>query len=162
MSNEVLDRVESLHKGLLSVEEQRDLAADLGASSDPESEAALFLLLGNEDPIVRYNAIVALGFDRGVRSATPLLKSLAISDPDEDCRDASVSVLGNMFQNTKDREVLSIIGSLALSDPDEIIRRSAYKAALIVYGISREEHLSLLQDGKLAMDAEKIRMILAS
>ena len=67
-----------------------------------------------------------------------------------------------MFQNTKDREVLSILGSLALSDPDEIVRRSAYKAALIVYGVSRPEHLSLLQDKALVVDAEKIGMMLAN
>src|ERR1700723_442775 len=162
MSNDLLGRIEALDKGLLSVEEQRDLAAALGTARDARSEAALLSLLGNEEAIVRYNAIIALGFDRGIRSAAPILKKIATSDPDEDCRDAAVSVLGNIFQNTKDREVLSILGSLALSDADEIIRRSAYKAALIVYGVSREEHLSLLQDKTLVVDTEKVGMMLAN
>ena|ERR1035437_9636779 len=159
MSDDLHQRLQRMEEGQLSLEELRGLAADLGSSNDEISEKALLVLLMHTDPIVRYNAIVAAGFDVGLRSAAPQLKAIAKNDSDEDCRDASVSALGNMFQNGRDQDVLVILCSVALNDADENIRRSAYKSALIVNGVSRDEHLSLLQDRNLVVDREKIAMM---
>jgi hypothetical protein len=150
-----------LQRGRLPIEEQRNLAADFGKLKDPASEAALVSLLSNGDPIVRYNAIIALGFDRGVRSASTTIATILDSDPDEDCRSASASVLGHMFQSTKDEKVLQVVGRAALHDPDEDVRRSAYKAALIVWGVSPGEHLSLLRNETLIVDPDKIKSLLS-
>jgi HEAT repeat protein len=153
-------QIDRLGRGDLPIDEQRSLAADLGGLKDPASEATLISLLGNSDPIVRYNAIIALGFDRCARSASTIITAMLKSDPDEDCRSASAGALGQMFQKTKDQKVLQAVGVAALQDPDEGVRRSAYKAALIVWGVSPEEHLSLLRDETLVVEPDKIKSLL--
>jgi len=154
-------QIDRLGRGDLPIDEQRSLAADLGRLKDPASEAALISLLGSSDSIVRYNAIIALGFDRGVRSASTIFTSLLENDPDEDCRSASAGALGQMFQKTKDRKVLQAVGNAALEDSDEYVRRSAYKAALIVWGVPPEEHLALLRNETLVVDPDKIKSLLS-
>ena len=151
-----------LENGQLPLEEQRSMTADLGLLEDKRSEEVLLSLLGNADPITRYNAVTALGFDRGVRSAAPLLRSMLADDPDEDCRGASASALGQLLQNSNDSEAICSLALAALNDPDEIVRRSAYKAALIVRGISPEDHLALLRDESLTVDIERVRSWLSS
>lgn len=161
MSEDFSVQINRLGRGELPIDEQRTLAADLGKLTDQASEAILISLLANSDPIVRYNAIIALGFDRGVRSASTILKSLLENDPDEDCRSASAGALGQMFQKTKDQEVLHAVGRAALKDPDEGVRRSAYKAALIVWGVSPEEHLALLRNETLVVEPDKVESLLS-
>ena len=161
MSEDASIQIERFEKGQLSIEEQRNLAADLGSLTDMKSQATLISFLGNEDPITRYNAIIALGFDRGVRAVSSTLTRMLESDPDEDCRSASAAALGQMFQNTNDQSVLQVLGSSALHDSDKAVSRSAYKAALIVHGVSPEEHLALLRDEALAVNREKVGLMLS-
>jgi HEAT repeat protein len=161
MPEKIAIQIDRLDRGQLLIDEQRSLAADLGSLTDATSEAILISLLGNSDPIVRYNAIIALGFDRGVRLASPILIRMVEDDPDEDCRSASASALGHMFQNTKDRDMLQVLSAAALHDPDDEVRRSAYRGVLIVSGVSPEEHLSLLRDEALLVDPDKVRRILS-
>jgi hypothetical protein len=66
-----------------------------------------------------------------------------------------------MFQKTKDRKVLQAVGNAALEDSDEYVRRSAYKAALIVWGVPPEEHLALLRNETLVVDPDKIKSLLS-
>jgi HEAT repeat protein len=161
MPEDISVQIDRFERGQLPIDEQRSLAADLGSLKDPASEVTLISMLGNNDLIVRYNAIIAVGFDRGVRSASTIIAALLETDPDEDCRSASAGALGQMFQRTKDQKVLQAVGGAALRDPDEGVRRSAYKAALIVSGVSPEEHLSLLRNETLVVDRDKIRSLLS-
>ena len=94
MPEDISVQIDRLGRGELLIDGQRSLAADLGRLKDTASEATLISLLGNSDPIVRYNAIIALGFDRGVRSASTIITALLENDPDEDCRSASAGASG--------------------------------------------------------------------
>jgi HEAT repeat protein len=162
MSEDAYEQLERFQNGPLTLVELRSLAADLGMMNDERSQAILLSLLENDDPITRYNAVIALAFDRGVRAAIPFFTVMLDNDPDEDCRSASASALGHLLQNTQDSMVIRSLALAALNDPDEIVRRSAYKSALIANGVSSEEHLALLRNESLPVDLEKIQYMLTS
>jgi len=162
MPEDAYAQLERFQNGKLTLIELRSLTADMGQMNDEKSETILLSLLRNDDPITRYNAVMALAFDRGVQSALPFLTKMLIDDPDEDCRSAAAAALGQLLQNTQDSAAIKSLAFASLHDPDEIVRRSAYKSALIVGGVSTEEHLALLRDESLLVDIGRIQSMLSS
>jgi HEAT repeat protein len=145
----------------LSLEDTRDLARELGQRKFERGVPILLKLLDDSDYIVRYNAVVSIGFDLHQESAAKRLLVLAENDEDDDCRRAAAAV-GNLLQNSRDPRALSALGKLARSDPDEDVRRAAYKSLLIVNGVTQEEHLNLIRDNSIEVDAEIVEQILSS
>jgi len=80
-------------------------------------------------------------------------------DADEDVRDVAAGALRTIWQGAKDPRVLEALAKAALNDPDEDVRRSAYKALLIVAGVPRDQHLQLLTGGSLAVDPARVQAI---
>jgi HEAT repeat protein len=153
---------QALHKwrqGRASLDEIRALTRELGNQHFAPGIPALAQLLDHEDEIVRYNAAMALGFELHHKPATDKLLALLASDADEDVRDVAAGALGTLWQSTKDHRVVKALATAALDDPDEDIRQSAYKALLIVNGVSREEHLQLLTGGSLPVDPARVKAI---
>ena len=148
-------------EGCASLDEIRDLAADLGNAHYAHGIPALLELLDNGDEIVRYNAINSLGFEFNHKGAIGKLILLLQADPDADCRDAAAGALGNICQNSGDTRVMSALARAARGDQDEGVRRGAYKALIIVNGVSRDEHLRLVKTMSLKVDKNHIQEMLA-
>jgi HEAT repeat protein len=146
--------------GQASLEEVQLLAADLGNQHFEPGIPVLLELLDHEDPIVRYNAAMSLAFEFHHVPATERLLSLLALDPDDDCRSVAAGALGALRQNTKDRRVLEALGQASLNDRDEYVRNSAYKSLQIVNGVSREEHLQILQNRDLSVNPARVQAIL--
>jgi hypothetical protein len=142
-----------------SLEEVRALAAEIGNQHWARATPVLIELLSHEDAIVRYNAINSLSFELNERLAEQKVLNILGSDQDEDCRRVSAGALGYLFQNTRNREVLTALANAAMSDSDDDVRGAAYKALLIVSGVSREEHLELLRKEVVNVDPERVRSI---
>lgn len=143
-----------------SLDQVRSLAADLGNRHFAAGIPVLVQLLDHEDEIVRYNAVNSLAFEFGYKPAAERLLTMLAVDPAEDCRLVAGAALGNLFQNSKDRDVLAALAKAAINDPDEDVRSSAYKALLIVNGVSREEHLRVLTGPSLPVDPARVKAIL--
>jgi HEAT repeat protein len=152
-------RLEAWSRGLVSLEETRSLAADLGNQHYAQGILALMELLGQDDEIVRYNAAMSLGFEfQYLPAADKLLRMLA-EDRDEDCKDMAAGAIGIIFQGSSDPRILRALGKAALEDPDEGVRTSAYRALLGVNGLSTDEHLQLLREQNLPVDRDRVDKI---
>ena len=117
-------------------------------------------LLGHEDEIVRYNAANSLAFEFHYVPASQELLTMLARDGDADCRRVAAAALGNLLQNKNEPRILAALAESALTDPDEYVRSSAYKALQIVHGVSRDEHLRLLRQERLAVDSSRVFAIL--
>ena len=146
-------------QGIASLDEIRTLSQELGNQHFAPGIPALMQLLDNEDEIVRYNAAMALGFELHYEPATHKLLSMLASDIDEDVRDVAAGSLRTLWQSTKDQRVVRALATAALDDPDEDVRKSAYKALLIVNGVPSEEQLHLLTGGSLVVDRVRVQDI---
>jgi hypothetical protein len=104
---------------------------------------------------------MSLGFDLHHKPATDKLLAMLGEDADEDVRDVAAGALRTLWQDSKAPLVLAALAKAALNDPDEDIRKSAYKALLIVNGVPREEHLQLLTGGKIPVDPARVKAIMA-
>jgi HEAT repeat protein len=153
--------VKNWQEGRASLDQIRDLAADLGNQHFEPGIPIAVELLDHEDEIVRYNAAMSVAFGFHHTPAAGKLLAMLAADPDEDCRRIAAAALGNLCQNTKDRGVLLTLAKTALNDSDEYVRGSAYEALLIVNGVSREQHLELLTRQSLLVDEERVKTILA-
>jgi HEAT repeat protein len=153
--------LEDLRQGRSSLDQLRKLAGELGERHFAAGIPALVQLLDHDDEIVRYHAAMSLGFDLKYKPATNKLLAMLAEDTDEDVRDVAAGSLRTLWQDTKDRRVLEALAKAALSDPDEDVRKSAYKAVLIVNGVPREEHLQLLTGESLPVDPVRVQTILS-
>jgi HEAT repeats len=153
--------LENWKQGRVSLDELRALSRELGNQRYKPGIPALIQLLDHEDGIVRYNAAMALGFELHHKPATNKLLAMLREDVDEDVRDVAAGALRTLWQNSKDPHVIAALAKSALTDPDEDIRKSAYKALLIVNGVPNEEHLQLLTGGRLPVDPIRVEGILA-
>ena len=75
-------------------------------------------------------------------------------------RRSAAAGLGNLLQNTKRRDVLTLLAESALTDADEYVRSSAYKSLQIVRGVTRDQHLKLLQSEDRSVDSSRVFSIL--
>jgi HEAT repeat protein len=152
--------LENWRHGRASLDQIRKLAGELGDRPIAAGIPVLVKLLDHEDTIVRYHAAMSLGFDLKHKPATDRLLTMLADDPDADVRDVAAGALKILWQNTKDRRVLSALAEAALNDPDEDVRSSAFEALIIVHGVSKEEHLRMLTGGKLTVDPVRVKAIL--
>jgi HEAT repeat protein len=152
--------LENWRQGRASLDQIRKLAGELGDRPIAAGIPVLVQLLDHEDAIVRYHAVMSLGFDLKHKPATNRLLTMLADDPDADVRDVAAGALKILWQNTKDRRVLSALAEAALNDPDEDVRSSAFEALIIVNGVSKEEHLRMLTGGKLPVDPVRVKAIL--
>jgi hypothetical protein len=143
-----------------SLEDLRSLAADIGNQHYSQGIPVLLHLLHHEDDIVRYNAAVSICFELNYKPATDSLLQMLASDQDEDCRDTAASGLGNLWEGSREREIMTALAEAALNDTDEYVRRSAFRALQIVNGVTRDER-ETLRDENLAVEPSKIRAILS-
>ncbi|HEX3740509.1 MAG TPA: HEAT repeat domain-containing protein [Terriglobales bacterium] len=162
LNNSLERALENWRQGRASLDQVRKLAGELGERHFEAGIPALVQLLDHDDEIVRYHAAMSLGFDLNYRPATNKLLTMLTKDTDDDIRDCAAGALGTLWQNTKDRHVLMALAKSALNDPDEDVRKSAYKALLIVNGVPREEHLQLLTGESLPVDTARVQSILAA
>ena len=154
------DLLELWSSGRASLEDVRALAAEIGNQHWVRGTPVLIELLSHEDPIVRYNAINSLSFELNERLAEQAMLNILSSDQDEDCRRVSAGALGYLFQNSRNRKVLSALANAAMSDFDDDVRGAAYKALLIVSGVSQEEHIELLRKEVVNVDLKRVRSII--
>jgi hypothetical protein len=152
--------LEDLRMGRASLEEVRSMAADLGNRHFASGIPDLVQLLEHEDSIVRYNAVNSLAFEFHYKNVADRLLAILARDSDEDCRRIAAAALGDIFQNSRDRRALSALANPALYDLDDDVRKSAYKALLIVNGVSQDEHVELLRSQTLLVDAARVKAIL--
>jgi HEAT repeat protein len=157
------EAVDKWRKGCASLDDVVSLAAQLGNKHYLPGIPILMELFDHEDPIVRYNAAMSLGFEFHHRPAVERLLTMLADDPDEDCRHVAAGALGAIFQETKDRRVLLALAKSALNenDVDDYVRSNAYRAILRVNGVSADERYRLLHENNLPVDREKIDQILA-
>jgi hypothetical protein len=148
--------------GRASIEEVRDLAAAIGNRHFSAGTDALRTLLNHSDAIVRYNCIWSLGIDLKAKEVAPKLLMILSDDDDADCRAMSAAALGSLFEASREPITLLALAHAASADLDLDVQRSAYKALLIVSGVSREEHLALLKNEEVAVDHERVRQIVRS
>jgi hypothetical protein len=139
----------------------RDLAARIGDQKYLAGGPCLILLLRHDDPIVRYHAVVSLGFDLRFKAATDALIDILEGDPDTECRDAAAGSLRAIWQNFRERWIMQRLSKAALDNPDENVRKSAYFALIVVNGISDEEYLELLQHDRRPVNPDHAREIVA-
>src|SRR4051812_25040709 len=97
----------------ISVEETRYLAAEIGNAKYPAGAQTLAALLDNNDEIVRHNAVSSLAFHLKEKSVKPKLLQMLVTDEDPDNRDVAAAGLGNLFQSSKDHEVMNALGKSA-------------------------------------------------
>jgi HEAT repeat protein len=161
-SDDNLDkRLGAWRRGAASVDEIRQLAADLGKEDYEPGVPGLMALLDHNDRIVRYNAGVSLAFRMHHLLATGRLLRMLVEDSDEDCRSMAAEGIGSMFRGTLDPGILTALGRAALEDPEEYVRDSAYLGLLRVNEISVEEDFLLLNGGReIPVDPENVRTIL--
>lgn len=152
--------LENWRKSVASVEDVRSLAMDLGAYKYMPGIPALIELMGHKDDMVRYNAAGSLATDFHYLPVTTRLMTMLANDPDEDCRSMAASCLASLCHDTKDHAVLVALAKASLEDPDEYVQDSAYRALLIVNGVSREQRLSFFRDPP-HVDPNRVRSILA-
>ena len=147
-------------KGILPLDDIRTLAAELGNHHHVRGAPVLVELLSHEDAIVRYNAAMSLGFELRHKPATSRLLEMLSKDADVDARDAAAGALANLGLNSRDPQSLRALGEAALNDQDDGVRRSAYRALIIVNGVTAEQHLKLLQSDRGPVDEARVRHIL--
>lgn len=152
--------LEAWRTGTSSLGEIRALAAELGNRHHVQGTDALVELLNHEDAIVRYNAAISLGFELKHKPATSGLLEILSGDVDGDTRDAAAGALANLWLNSADPQVLRALGEAALNDQDDGVRRSAYRALIIVSGVTAEQHLKLLQSDRAPVDEARVKNIL--
>lgn len=155
-------RLKDWAEGNASLEEITRLPRKVGRQHYTDGIPVLIQLLDHEDPIVRYNAVMALGYDFHYRPATDKLLGLLVRDEDVDARSVAAGALNTLWQGTKEPRILEALAHSALNDPDEDVRESAYMALLFVHGLPPEEQLRLLTNGKpLPVDEARVNEILA-
>jgi HEAT repeat protein len=152
--------LENWQQGRASLDQVRKLATDLGEQHFTAGVPVLTQLLDHEDEIVRYNATMSLGFELHHKPATNRLLAVLAEDTDEDVRDVAAGALRTLWQGTKDPRVVEALAKAALNDPDEDVRKSAYKALLIVASVPRDEQLQLLTGGSLPVDPARVQAII--
>jgi HEAT repeat protein len=146
--------------GASSLEETVALSRELGNQHVEEGIPVLIDFLRHDDEVVRYNAVIALGFDLHYKPATAQLLNILAQDEDADVRDAAAGAIRVLWQNTANREVLGALAKSALGDADEGVRKAAYRSLLIVKGISEDEHLRLLSTSRQPVDRVVVEGIL--
>lgn len=162
-SNDSIERaLQGWRGGRASLEEIRALSREIASAHYDPGIPALTQLLNHEDEIVRYNAVVALGFDFGYRPATERLLEMLANDNDVDCRDAAAGSLRMLWENSKNPRVLKALGHAALCDWDDDVRKAAYMALVVVNGLPREEYLQLLTHKRLPVDEREVKAILST
>lgn len=127
-----------LRRGMLDPCEIADAVADFGVEYFVEAKPDVEQLLDHDDPIVRYSAIVALGFDFCTTDRIERLLDILFRDPDRDCRRAAAAAFGCLHRGTNDKR---IAGALAVvvrnKNEEDDVRIFAYTALLNVLGIPR-------------------------
>ena len=145
--------------GQASVAQVVRLAAEMGRQKFREGIPTLTEFLENTEATVRYAAAVSLGIDLHYRPATTKLLTLLREDTDEDVRDAAIAALQALWEDSKDPTVIRALAQSSINDSDASTRAFAYKALLVVNGISVEERFELL--GKqIPVDISRIENIL--
>jgi HEAT repeat protein len=152
--------LKKLRSGGASVEDVRSIALELGGYKYTPGIPALVELLDHRDDMVRYNAAGSLATDFKYVPATGKLLTMLASDPDEDCRSIAASSLGTLYNHTRNHLVIDALGKASLEDSDVYVRDSAYRALLIVNGISKEQHLNFFRNPP-HVDPDRVRSILA-
>jgi HEAT repeat protein len=143
-----------------SLDELRMLASDAGKQCFEAAIPALVQLLDHEDEIVRYHAVMSLGFNLKYKPASNKLLTMLMKDTDEDVRDAAAGSLAQLWEGTKNRHIIESLAKVALEDSDEGVRKSAYKAMLIVSGVPHQERLHLAVQENISVDPVRINTVL--
>jgi HEAT repeat protein len=160
LDNNLEQTLEEWRQGRASLDQIRKLAGEVGEQHFEAGIPALLQLLDHDDEIVRYHAAMSLGFDLNYRPATNKLLVMLVEDTDDDVRDVAAGGLRTLWQGAHDPHVLAALAKAAMNDPDDDVRKSAYKALLIVNGVPRDEHLQLLTGGSLPVDPARVKSIM--
>jgi HEAT repeat protein len=158
--NSFIESVENWQQRRSTLEETRKLAAEIGERHFAVAIPVLVQLLNDPDPITRYNAAMSLGFDLKYRPATEKLLALLSEDTDEDVRSVSAGALRNLWASTKNVQIIKALAKAVMADPDEDVRQSAYKAMLILNGVSDEQHVKLLNERAMTIDISWVEAML--
>jgi hypothetical protein len=137
------DQIAKWRSGEMEIAELRSLPTSIGRARYLPGIPVLLELALHLDEIVRYNALMSLSFKMHYQSAKDLFCSVLQTDPDEDCRDVAAGGLGYLFDKSKERTLMRVLGKVCFSDPDEDVRRSAYAALLRISGHAGENQLHL-------------------
>ena len=148
-------------EGRCSLDELRTLVAQAGKQRYQAAIPTLLQLLDHGDEIVRYHALMSLGFNLKYQPATDKFLLMLTNDKDEDVRSAAAGALAQLWEQTKERHLIKVLAQAALGDADEGVRKSAYRAMLIINGVTNEEHLQLLVQERILVDPARINAILA-
>ena len=159
--NEIEQDIALWKKGELSTNLLRTLPSRIGRAEYREGISVLLELAFNRDAIVRYNAVMSLGFKLRFRDATDVLIKVLKDDSDIDCRDAAAGALGAMWRNTRDRRVVEKLTQIVLNDKDDDVRKAAYSSLITVDGISDEDYLEMLQNDRQPVNSTRVASILA-
>ncbi|HZB87334.1 MAG TPA: HEAT repeat domain-containing protein [Terracidiphilus sp.] len=159
--NDLKREIEAFRDGRATLDQLRDLAAGIGRQHWLTEAPILVELLQNGDEIVRYNAIMSLGFELKLHVVTDSLIKMVEEDPDGDCRDAAAGALGVMWRSSKDHRIIEQLSKVALEDSDEDVRKAAYFALIVVNGISDEEYLEMLRHKRAEVNWDKVAAIRA-
>lgn len=154
---EVLKKCE---EGRCSLDELRTLAAEAGKQRYQAAIPALLQMLDHDDEIVRYHALMSLGFNLKYQPATDKFLLMLVNDKDEDVRSAAAGALAQLWEQTKEHHLIKVLAQAALGDADEGVRKESYRAMLIINGVTNEEHLHLLVQARISVDPERINDIL--
>lgn len=153
------EEIRSFCEGTLSLDQTRNLAARIGDMKYVAGAPVLLQLLQHKDEIVRYHAIMSLGFNLRFKDGTSALVQVLKGDPDEDCRDAAAGALGALWRNTKDRQIIEDLANAALEDSDEDVQKAAYSSLIAVNGVSDEEYLEMLRQERKPVDPRRVDSI---
>lgn len=151
--------LESWRRGVLSLEDVKSLAQDLGAYLYRPGIPVLLELLEHPDEMVRYNAAASLAMNFVYEPATAKILTMLADDPDDDCRSMAAACLASLCHDTKDPKVMAALAKAALEDSDDYVRTSAYGALLAVNGLPREERLKLLRN-RSQVDVNVVKSII--
>jgi HEAT repeat protein len=115
-----------------------DAVADFGQEHFLHAKPDVEALLDHPDPLVRYNALGALGYNWASTDRVDKILEILGNDPDGDCRRRAASVLGCIFSNLNNRAIAKLLGQVVLNDEEEDdVRVTAYLALLNVFGLYR-------------------------
>lgn len=146
--------------GLADLALTRKLPSMLGRRRLDSGIPILMEMLDHQDSIVRYSSAMALAFKFHYLPAVGRMKSMLVSDSDEDCRGAAAAGLGFLCQGTRDIDLLRLLGIAAVRDPDDEVRLSAYDALLDVNELTEEQLRTRLKGDRESVDRSQVKAVL--
>ncbi len=103
--------------------------------------------LDHPAPLVRKEAIWALGRWWKFSEFEEKFQEILVRDPDEECRWTAASSLGSIREGTKDAATLKLLATVVLNEGEHgIVRSSAYGAILTVLGGPRASEALRMHD----------------